>query len=66
MRGYRMTALLRRWRKARPPGPCPVDFTGSTVDQPPVVHFRGRGVHADFARVEVDLIPALVREFTEA
>jgi len=57
---------LRRRRKARPPGPCPVNFTGSTVGQPPVVHFRGRGVHADFARVEVDLIPAQAREFTEA
>jgi len=56
---------LRRWRNARPLGPCLVDFTGSTVDQPPVVHFRGGGLHADFARVEVDLIPALVREFTE-
>jgi len=66
MCGYRMTASTPTVAQGAATGTLPVDFTGSTVDQPPVVHFRGRSVHADFARVKVDLIPALVREFTEA
>src|ERR1700751_3395161 len=66
MRGYWMTAPTATAAQGAATGTCPVNFTRSTVDQRPVVHFRGRGVHADFAHVEVDLIPARGREFTEA